>query len=292
MNRFTQIMILAGILGGWGLSSPNAQSQTQKKEGEIVNASVPQDPQTAQVPLETHWEIKYLPPLRKKLNDKKDEKDQTTENAENPEDLMEFEEVGDEELNVLEKAEFSVSRVLEHQTNHYRSGKKEEKWFYQGFVLRPNEVTGNPILLPGNTEVGYSRSGLRVMPELQWIKKDNFIGKTVFRDRVCHVYDRMGGGVSAKAPPAADVEPVEENIDDLSDAVGKEAFASAGTIIERAYIDVETKLPVAVQTDTELRVYTFSQLENPLRLPESYRKVWNDYVNQPKYVKDKYVVPQ
>jgi hypothetical protein len=137
----------------------------------------------------------------------------------------------------------SVTRVVEEKAD----GSSVERWFADGFEIRRVAGLDEPVVTPPeNPPDSQTPDYVRVFfPRLSWIGEKTFQAKEKKFGREVYVFE---------AP-----------------------YGSAST--QRAYIAVDTLLPVALETSTLKIRHSFAEAED-ITLPADFKAAWEKYRRQ------------
>jgi len=131
-----------------------------------------------------------------------------------------------------------------HREKLFDNRTKENVWVYKGTVLfqfqnfPPDKVTALPIndpVSPVKSDFGPD------FPDLDWIRPEVFVKTVTYHGQNCHFYEDK------------EVAPLD----------GGDALKPSTANGRRAWIDVKTRLPVAVEDDVMLKRYSFLKDPSP-----------------------------
>jgi hypothetical protein len=116
-----------------------------------------------------------------------------------------------------------------HWETTWEDGKKDTYWLYRGVIVlyQPRYFQANKLIMDrAGSPSAPAKPDQTDFPDVAWIAPKYFTGTVSYEGRKCHCYAR------------------EE-----TNGRGKEV----------AWIDAETRLPVAVETEATLKTYTFNK---------------------------------
>lgn len=173
----------------------------------------------------------------------------------------------------------------------WSDGTTTERWIIPGFQLveRPGQ---KDIYMYTSSGLSHSSSSLEDysgsdFPEFSWLAESNYSRVESFSKTKCWAF--QGDAVSSISSKMLPMLIQLKN----SSAVSKGASATppkpAPAIFKKAWIDIDTKLPVALDDGTRIQVFTF--LPAPAQAPEMparFAKVVKDCVDVQTAKKNKY----
>jgi len=201
----------------------------------------------------------------------------------------------------LRRIEHEFSNGLRKITQHFRGGRPRTIFVISQAVFYDHPRTGDSIV---STPQDALIQGLPYLADrfhgFHWIADSNHIGEETFRGTVCDVYrqtllnaprgmydvpqgfDVDDGDIGARAASAADTT-------DLSPEV---AAAMEKTILRTAYVDKQSRLPVALEDAAGLHIYEFGELTAPPVLPEKHRRELSEIIKAQQRATNRYRIPQ
>jgi hypothetical protein len=154
-------------------------------------------------------------------------------------------------LKVMTKIEVTEDEALRRDLITWDGGVQTETWFVGAIVMMKspngdwiNLLNADPTSVPRRDASDY----------FSWLELGNYVGVVSYRDKSCYQFL-----VKGPKPPQGETDIIEK-----ADKI--------------AWIDVKTKLPVAVQIAGQLYTYTFSNPPTaPLQLPEKFKVMAERY---------------
>lgn len=160
----------------------------------------------------------------------------------------------------------SKAETTRHESCQWTDGQISERWLYKGFVLFQQLGSSTVFILNSSNvdslsnKVGYDFSQSD-FPKLNWLSKQTYEGVATVNKVQCYHFQ--------KTVPAPVVPPP---------AGQKQAAKPAPPLTMDAWIDVNTKLPVASDDGRWFTTYTFKEMpEKPLELPPVFAKALENY---------------
>ena len=124
----------------------------------------------------------------------------------------------------------------------YEAGLKSEAWVVGGFLYQLPMREGEGINVEPRTQGDFS--------ELYWVSAANFRGTVAYKGRKVHLYESEAGDPDPASGKASG--PHDEDTGNSGKGVPR-----------RAYVDVKTRLPVAVEAGGDSWSYRFSDAPSP-----------------------------
>ena len=125
-----------------------------------------------------------------------------------------------------------------HQETLWDNGKKETLWIYKGWVVfQPASFPADQaIALPATDRNSPVKDGTDSdFPDFSWIRPEAFVKTVAYHGQPCHYYE------DKEAPPLK----------------GGDTLTPTPVKKIQAWIDVKTRLPVAVEDDAVLKTFHF-----------------------------------
>ena len=145
-----------------------------------------------------------------------------------------------------------------HKETLWENGKTDNLWIYHGWVIfQPIDfATDQATALPVNSRMSPVRGETRVdFPDLSWLVPKAFVKTVTYHGQRCDYYE------DKEAPPLVG-----------GDILNPVVFKGA-----RAWIDVNTRLPVAVENDAVLKKYHFpKEAPDRIRLTGIFATTYNN----------------
>ena len=175
---------------------------------------------------------------------------------------------------------FDNKRVI---ISHWRDGTKSERWLFDGISLstdpgNPEGYMDNLVALPGSPPVEtYSDTDF---PEFRWIQANMYQPEPEEKDpsgqqRPHYFFRYVPPEIPALPAKRPEHSPVVEREDgDFIENVIPQAAHNLVTGIQQAWIDAQTKLPIAYDDGEYLQIYSFDP--NPprsLKMPPQFSEI-------------------
>lgn len=156
----------------------------------------------------------------------------------------------------------------------WSDGSTTEQWYCDGATLYEQPGTSDVYVFTAadlSDRLSFIPNfGLGDFPELGWISLKNYAGAKMLEGRPCHVFQLRAGSVTdpqelmrmERIGLAESIASAGEQ--NPNDPQGRERHAEIKprdpeAVIKTAYLDVETKLPVALVSYGRLSTYTFGK---------------------------------
>jgi hypothetical protein len=191
------------------------------------------------------------------------------------------------ELNMVTVTKAGTTRRM---VSTWSDGTTSEQWIIPGFQLweQPGQegihiFTTSALSHSGVHREDYSKSDF---PEFDWLSASNYARVESYNKIKCWCFqDKLTLGVSPNSLPMSQI--LEENA--ASSGAKKHETMPTSTIFKRAWIDTETKLPVALDDGMKIQVFTFLPAPNePPVMPARFSKVVKDYKDAMSALESKY----
>jgi len=152
----------------------------------------------------------------------------------------------------------------------FTDGSKTQNWWIDGRIFRQNPETGVVNITVPGIDRSAPQFNVSDFEFLSWIDLPNFSNSEKRRGVDCFVYEWKG-----RMPAAADFEKIT---DYRAKIEFYHKFLGKPTTPTRAWIDKNTRLPVAAEDENA--TYTYRYLDAPtevLSLPPDFQKLWDRY---------------
>lgn len=191
----------------------------------------------------------------------------------------------------IDRIHVSLSGENRREITRYTDGTQEEFWAVGEYLMSPSRRTGTIITRSSDAHYLDTNYSGNPFPDLAWIADATPAGRLEFRGRPCYVYRLYAGDESPLLDDFEFEYPEEVDYEtQLREEAGRSAAAEpeptpaaeAGERIRRlhreAYIDANTRLPVAITDGQYVKIYTFGSLEGrELRMPENFQREWERF---------------
>jgi len=157
----------------------------------------------------------------------------------------------------VEEIEVAYASGLRREIVRYSDKTEAIGYIGKGLVVYLDPATGAPLFGDSEARVGEYTFGSDRWEEFSWVSPKFFIGTNTYRGRQCDVYRQF-------APPQLRDGEYDEDRQNLAHS---ELNGNDGEIVNTAFIDVETKLPLALQNATEARIYQKLPSFKPFSMP-------------------------
>jgi len=181
---------------------------------------------------------------------------------------------------ILKQVDATRSNGLLKKIHTWANGTKTEKW-WQGPYLLLEEPNDDDIFITswGNlcrTQELYEDYGNSNFPELNWVRDSTFLEWVTLGDRLVAVYGQIKGqgGLTdlLKALEGEDPLKAKPQDTDTEPQTSRDAYGRL------AWIDAQTKRPIAMESGRRRYTYVFSDGEiTPLALPSEFQQALERY---------------
>lgn len=201
------------------------------------------------------------------------------------------------------------SRAIRRERIHTRSGQTftnyivGRKLLYEDPKTKAPRIRRTPELFldepssygrVGEFLAGYSVDAGK-LGEFAWVDSKNYSGNITRNGQLCHVYrltefDSTHGYAAQPAAPSFDETGAP--VPPPPPPSERELRKMKQQVVQTAFINAETKLPVALETPYSIREYEFRPLEEPVILPTAFIELLKrQEADRVKYYK-RFAIPQ
>jgi len=189
----------------------------------------------------------------------------------------------------IKRVHNTLSSGMRIQETLYRDGDRTMEVSLDGLYFWKTDEN-SWVVLTGEEMAGQGRAfSPNGFPELSWVGKDSLAGEKVYAGITCDVYHgnafQISGWEAGLALPSSGSKPAQA----MSEAVLRRIRAS---VLEVAYIDQKTRLPVALETPIVTRRYHFSPLEKTPPPPPGLETAHQYHKESMERITKRYKIPQ
>lgn len=181
------------------------------------------------------------------------------------------------------KEENWLGKGLRSETLHFQNGESIQRFGLQGMVLYWSPENQQIEITESNFETPWGPLEVDRIEELKWVKPTAYIGEESVQGIPCAVYATSWPDRSEETSGSEEGE---------SGVFPAALLAKIPKQEMRAYINLETRLPVLLKTPEEERWYTFFVRPEPAILPQAFQDEWNNRLVRIEKYRKKYKIPQ
>jgi len=176
------------------------------------------------------------------------------------------------------REECTVTNKIRKESFTFKDGTRFDRYIFSGLIIYMDPRTDRPAIQSTAEDIFFGGMPLSdSFPEFDWVDGRWYQGTRILHDRSCNVYIHPWplSHASAKNLPS---------VKDLS-KLDKSKFAIA-------YIDTKSRLPVLLETPTEIRAYTFTFNVSTPTLPAALEKELARREAAIRWRKQRFKIPQ